>query len=568
MGQEITTTMKFTHHKCVTLSLITLAFLSSFSAQSAPAAPDAGQTSRELQKQPNLNTPKSVAPVRVEGDTAKGAVEDGLRIAIKAIRISGNSVFATDVLESLVVDLIRGERSLAELDAGAARITAYYRERGYVVARAYLPAQDIKDGAVEIRVLEGQIGDQRINNGSHLSEGQVNKYTKDIKHGDAVQSGRIDRAVLLLSDTPGVGGARATLQPGASVGTSDLLIEVDPAAPYAANIEADNYGNRYTGEYRLGATLALNSPLKIGDQLTVRALASNENLIYGRLAYQLPVGSSGLRLGGAYSETHYELAKEFASIKAHGSARSASLFTTYPFVRSQASNLYGTLTGEYKDLLDKTDVPVSSVDKQVRLINFGMAGSHRDVLGGAGITSVDTALIFGHLNMDVASLAIDATTARSEGGFARFTYNLNRLQRVTDADSLSITVSGQQASKNLNSSEKFTLGGANGVRAYPQGEGNGDDGWLANLELRHNFLDNLQAIAFYDAGGVNINHTAYSTATNTRNIAGAGVGLNAQYKLFQLKTSISWRTHGGQAQTEPTTMDRSPRLWVQLNGTF
>jgi hemolysin activation/secretion protein len=564
----MTTTMKLTHHKCTALSLITLALLSSFSAQSAPTAPDAGQTNRELQKQPDLNAPKAVAPVRVEGEAAKGVVDDGLRIAIKAIRISGNSVFATGVLEALVADLINGERSMANLDAGAARITAYYRERGYVVARAYLPAQDIKDGAVEIRVLEGQIGGQSINNRSSLSEGQVSRYTGDIKHGDAVQSGRIDRALLLLSDTPGVGGARATLQPGTSVGTSDLLIEVDPAAPYAANIEVDNFGNRYTGEYRLGATLALNSPLKIGDQLTVRALTSNENLIYGRLAYQLPVGSSGLKLGGAYSETHYELAKEFASLKAHGSARSASLFATYPFVRSQSSNLYGTLTVEDKDLLDKTDVPVSSVDKQVRLINFGLAGSHRDVLGGAGITSVDTALIFGYLNMDAASLAIDASTARSDGDFARFTYTLNRLQRITDADSLSLTVSGQQASKNLNSSEKFTLGGANGVRAYPQGEGNGDDGWLANLELRHNFLDNLQAIAFYDAGGVNINHTAYSAATNTRNIAGAGVGLNAQYKLFQLKTSISWRTHGGQAQTEPTTMDRSPRLWVQLNGTF
>jgi hemolysin activation/secretion protein len=45
--------------------------------------------------------------------------------------------------------------------------------------------------------------------------------------------------------------------------------------------------------------------------------------------------------------------------------------------------------------------------------------------------------------------------------------------------------SGQRASKNLDSSEEFFLGGPNGVRAYPQGEGAGDEGWLSRLELRH-----------------------------------------------------------------------------------
>ncbi|MDP2142951.1 MAG: ShlB/FhaC/HecB family hemolysin secretion/activation protein [Gallionella sp.] len=553
--------------KYLTLSVLTLALFSSLSAQAAPVAPDAGQTSRELQKQPELNAPKATAPVRVEGEAvAESASDNRVRIVIKTIHISGNTTFAPSELEALVADLINGEHSLADLDAGAARITAYYRERGYVVARAYLPMQDIKDGAVEVRVLEGQVGARRLTNQSRLSDAQANGYLSDIKPGDALQAQPVDRALLLLSDTPGVGGARATLQPGASVGTSDLLVELDPAAPYAANVEADNYGNRYTGEYRLGATLALNSPLKIGDQLTVRALTSNEALIYARLAYQLPVGSGGLKVGGAYSDTNYTLGKEFASLQAHGTARSASLYATYPFIRSQNSNLYGTLTWEQKKLVDRTDAPVSLSDKQVSLYNLGLAGNHRDALGGAGYTSFDAALISGRLNMDAVSLATDATTAKSDGNFARLTYNLNRLQRITDADSLSLVVSGQQASKNLNSSEKFSLGGASGVRAYPQGEGNGDEGWLANLELRHSFMGNLQAVAFYDAGAVNINHTAYSAAANTRNIAGVGVGLNAQYKSLQFKTALAWSTHGGQAQAEPASSN--PRLWVQVGGTF
>ena len=79
-----------------------------------------------------------------------------------------------------------------------------------------------------------------------------------------------------------------------------------------------------------------------------------------------------------------------------------------------------------------------------------------------GGTPVDTSLVSGRLSMDAASLALD--TIQSNGAFSKFFYSLNRLQRVTSQDALSFNLSGQQASKNLNSSEQFSLGGANGVR--------------------------------------------------------------------------------------------------------
>lgn len=550
------------------LSALALSLLST-AVYAAPVAPDAGQTSRELQKQPAL-APAKPAPVILQpaAEPTSPTATEGERISVKTIHVTGSQVFSAEELERVVARWVGADYTLSDLNEAAASITAHYRQHGYLLAQAYLPEQELADGVLTISVIEGQVGQININNQSRLSDEASTKYFSRVQSGVALQSQQVDRTVLLLNDTPGVGGIRASLQPGASVGTTDLLVELDPAALYAANVEADNYGNRYTGEYRLGATLALNSPLKIGDQLTARALISNEALIYARLAYQLPVGSSGLKVGGAYSDTNYTLGKEFASLQAHGTARSVSLYATYPFIRSQDSNLYGTFTWEQKKLVDRTDVPVSLIDKQVRLYNLGLAGNHRDALGGAGYTSFDAALIAGRLNMDTASLALDATTARSDGDFARLTYSLNRLQRITDADSLSLVVSGQQASKNLNSSEKFSLGGASGVRAYPQGEGNGDEGWLANLELRHSFMGNLQAVAFYDAGAVNINHTAYSAAANTRNIAGAGVGLNAQYKALQFKTALAWSTHGGQAQAEPATMGGNPRLWVQVGGTF
>lgn len=549
---------------------MSLALLSGTAAYAAPVAPDAGQAIRELQKQPELNAPKITPSLRIEGGVERNGdtSDDDVRIEVKAIHVSGSNVFPATELEALVANLTGGGHTLAELDEGARRITAYYRERGYVVARAYIPAQEIKDGVIVISVLEGYLDRQSVNNQSRLSEESASDYLSVIGSGEALKIEPLERALSLLNDTPGVGAARATLRPGASVGTTDLVVELAPSEPYAAKVELDNYGDRYIGETRLGGALALNSPLKLGDQLTLRALASDRNLSYARIAYQLPAGGSGLRLGAAYSDTRYRLGKEFAALQAHGTATSGSLFAVYPFILGQDTKLFGTVTWEDKRLGDRTDAPVSMIDKHVQLANFGLAGNHQDTPGGPGNTSFDLSLAAGRLSMDAASLAADKLTARSNGAFTRLAYNVSRLQRITDLDMLSVALSGQQASKNLNSSEKFSLGGAEGVRAYPQGEGSGDQGWLVNLELRHGFTQAVQGVLFYDAGSVSINRKRFAAGANSRNISGAGVGANVNFAGVRIIACLAWRTGGGQATSEPATLNRSPRLWLQASRQF
>ena len=558
--------MNIRHTQHCTLSALALIFLATLSAHAAPAAPDAGQTIRELQTQPELNAPKTTPPLRLEEDvTRRDSAQGDVRIVVSGIRVSGSSTFTAAELEALVADLIGGEHTLAELYQGAARITAYYRERGYIIARAYLPAQEIQDGVVVIAVVEGRIGEQQINNQSRLSDARANGYLREIKSGEALRAAPVERALLLLNDTPGVGFTRATLQPGASVGTSDLVVEIDPSAPYFARVAADNFGNRYTGENRVDGALALNSPLKMGDQFTVRALASDQDQTYARVAYQIPAGNSGLRLGAAYFNTRYRLGKEFAPLQAHGTATGTSLFAVYPFIRSQGSNLSGTLTLEDKKLDDFTDAPVTAAAQHIRLASLGLAGNYHDLRGGGGVTSCDLALVAGHLGMDTESQAADELSARRNGGFTRLAYNVTRLQRLTDRDALSVSLSGQWAGKNLTSSEKFFLGGAYGVRAYPQGEAEGDQGWLTTLELRHRFLPDLQGVVFYDAGSVRINHDPFLAGENTRTISGAGVGANANFLGLQINAYAAWRLHGGQPTSEPSSLDRNPRLWVQAS---
>jgi Hemolysin activation/secretion protein len=543
-------------------------FFAGLGAITAQAAtPDAGQLSQPLIKQPELNPPRPVELLRLPAPSeTKTDGADDIRITINKISVSGNTLIASDALEAMVADLIGGQHNFAEISNAVNRITLWYREHGYLVARAYLPAQDLKDGKLDINVLEGLLGEPLLNNRSRLGDARAKQHVANIPAGEPLQSEAVDRAVLLLSDTPGVGGARASLRPGASVGTSDLIIELDPGQAYAANVELDNYGSHYTGENRLGAAVAINSPFNLGDQLTVRALTSDQKMTYARVAYQLPISANGLKLGAAYSDMNYTLGRELSDLNSYGSATSASAYLSYPFIRSQAINAYGTLTFEQKDT---KDVQIDIVDRKVKLLSAGFTGNRQDGLFGGGLNSFGATFVLGDLGMDALTLAQDAASANAQGGFSKLNLNFSRLQRINDSNYLYVAASGQLASKNLNTTEKFYLGGSDGVRAYPPGEGGGDEGLMLNTELRHSFSDKLQALVFIDAGTVTIHKNAYITdEANTRNILGAGLGLNANYKALQFKSVLAWRLKGGPALSEPIAEDTNPRLWLQMSSSF
>lgn len=533
------------------------------------AIPDAGQILRELRQPANpgiLPQPRAT----VEGEPVQPSAQDDISVTVTAFEISGNTVISNDDLQDVLADLQGRRLSLTELKGATGRITALYRTRGYPVARAYLPAQEIKGGKVSVLILEGNFAKVQLRNASSLSDERALAYFRHAAAGVTIRSDQVDRGLLLLNDVPGVGAVRATLQPGAEVGTSDLMLEVDPGPRVTGNVALDNHGSRYTGNARLSGSLFINNLSGIGDQIAVSGLLSNRKLDYGRLGYSLPIGSDGLRAGAAYSATRYELAREFAALDAHGRATSLSLYLSYPFIRSQRGTLSGSLGVETKRLNDEIGSTATLNEKRARVVTAGLLGTYQDDLGGGAASSGELTATFGKLQIEsAATLAIDEVSARTNGNYSKMYFAGNRLQRLTDQDQLWIALSAQWAGNNLDSSEKFLLGGASGVRAYPQGEGIGDQGYLATVEVRHNFGDALQGTVFYDAGSVKINHTVFDVnASNRRTLAGAGLGFNALLAGTDLRASLAWRTVGGEPLSVPAGTAKSPTLWLRANRPF
>ena len=548
------------------------------------AAPDAGQlldtlkapSQEPMRKAPLLNVQQEVRPALL--------ALPGVKVKVTGFRVTGNTVVPSSSLLPLLQSQIGSELDLAGLDACAARISNYYRAHGYFIARAYLPAQDITSGEVEIAVLEGRIGTVTVK-----AVGQTridmqrakNMVSASVQPGQVVREQGIERGLTLLNDLPGV-DVKSTLFPGTTPGASDLVIEATEGREFTGSVDMDNFGNRYTGQTRVGASLNINDPSHIGDLLTLRAMGtSNSDMSYYRGGYLTPIGNNGFKLGGAYSHMNYKLGKDFAALGATGTADVLSLYGMYPFIRSRNLDLYGNIGFDMRSLKDD-HLAVNFKDKHIDLFNAGVVGDARDGLGGGGRWNYGASLSMGNLNLsdNPADQTSDATWAQTAGTYTKLNFNGSRLQRLTDDWSFYGALSGQLASKNLDSSEKFILGGT-GVRAYPQGEGAGDEGMLLNLEIHYSLRGipgpgDLQLLSFIDTGHVTLNKHTWSgwqpnsllDYPNSYNLSGMGIGANyGKAGKFSVQTSYAWKL-GSNPAKDVNGLDsdgtaKSGRFWLQ-----
>ena len=533
----------------------------------AQPAPDAGRVLRETQP-PTLSAPRPTSGIVIQKPVTEAVPAGGTTVTVKALRFTGNARFSNAELLQVMNDVTGQSFDLAGLRGLADKLTRHYHANGYPFARAFLPAQNIADGEVRIDIIEGRYGKVQATGDASLHADAQNFLTP-LQPGMVIESGALERASLILNDQPGI-QTTPLIRPGQELGTGDLVVNVSRTPLAHGDVGADNHGNRYTGTLRLRANLLLDSPFLFGDQVTVRGIYSEEDLWLGSLGYSLPLGSSGLRANVSYAHTYYELGEDFASLDAHGTAKVASAGLTYPVIRSQQSNLTVGATWQHKKLNDQQDSTSSSNDKSSNSVVLAMPFDHRDALGGGGITYGSFSATLGRLKLDAGLDATDRSSGTdTRGTFGKWNADLARLQALPANFTLFGRVSAQSVNKNLDSSEDFSLGGPNGVRGYPVGEGIGDEGWLAQIELRYQW-QNFAPYLFHDMGRVRINAKpgtiTPAVQDNTRSLAGSGFGLRYAATRWHADVNLAWRSHGG----EPTSdsRDRDPRVWATASCTF
>lgn len=531
--------------------------------------PDAGAILQQLQ--PALPTaPSNNAPVLQMQARDAAALPDSAPFEVKRLQITGNTVFSTDILHALLADQEGKPLTLIQINALAGRITTYYQERGYPLARAIIPAQTIKDGVVVIQVVEARYGKVQLNNQSKVNDSLLQSTLAPLHSGEVIDDDTLNRSLLLLSDVPGV-GVSATLAPGAEVGTSDIAVNTTENPTALANIALDNYGNRYIDRVRVSGNLNLVNPLHHGDILSATLLSTGSGMNFGRLSYDILVNGRGTHVGGAYSYLRYKLGSEIAALGANGTASVASLWAKHPLLRSKDANVYTQLQFDSKRLRDHVDVSALRTDRHSHNWVLSVSGDLRDNLLAGGVSVWSLGWTNGRVIFDdAAAAAADAAAGKTRGSFSKWNANISRLQALTQRNALYLNFAAQWSDGNLDSAEKMTAGGPYTVRAYDIGAMSGDTGYVGTVELRHELGDAMagrwQAIAFVDSAYVKVNHSPWSAGENSGSLSGAGIGLNwAGPNQWRASASLASRLG---ARPSLVADQSSVRGWITVSKAF
>lgn len=543
--------------------------------QAQPALPGAGDLLRQATPpappaaaQPALPTPGSLPPPPMAAAAAGGAA-----VPVRTIEVAGNRVIDTATLQALVAGEAGKSLTLAQMEELAARLTRHYRGRGYFVARAYVPAQDLTGGTLRLQVVEGNYGRFLLDNGSLVRDEVVQGLLDDIKDRDIVSLDTLERAMLVINDTPGVRVTKADVMPGQRVGTSDFAIATGPTPRHDGFVLADNHGSRYTGRERLSFGANWNSPTGRGDRLGVTGLASsNGDLLNARVAYSALVRTDGTRLEGAIGRTTYSLGDIYAPLGAKGTADSYELNLSHPYKRTRNASVALGLGLAHRDLRDEVGATATSTRKTTDAVVLRADGNwtHR-LLGLDGLTTAQAALTFGELRFqDATAAALDAAGARTAGSWSKLNLGWNRISVLPHALQLTTSARAQTTlnGRNLDGSERLTVSGMGGVSAYPLGELAGDKAFVGRAELAAPLGvvqgAQLQGTVFASWGLARATDPV-NAAGRTRQIADAGLGLNANLGNALLRVALPTRVHGDAPVSEPAPRTR---LLVQAGLTF
>ena len=501
-----------------------LLLLGSAVAHAQTSAGQLLQQNRELEPMPPVlpDATREPAPVELKPLAPK---PDQLTFVVKQFVFVGNSKVSGAELQTIVADLIGKPITFDDLKRATDAITEYYREQGWLV-RVLLPQQDITDGTVTLRIVEAKLGGIKINNQSkRVSDARVEAWIYGrIPQDSELSLDQLDHALLTLNDLPDV-AVVGSLQEGAKPGDTILLITVTDKPLFNGQVAVDNYGSSSSGTVRGSALVNVNGPLGIGDQVSVYGMYSQGNN-YGRLSYTLPVGNSGLRVGVNGSSMSYRvLGGSFNSLFNNGFANTGGLEATYPIIRTRPMNLIGLLNWNYSQFRNWSNgksIPENSYDTNVTQI--GASGNLIDGLFGGGLNTASLIGSLGDIGKDAWQNS--AQLIGVAGTFAKLRYAANRNQALTESLSFYLGVSGQLASKNMDSSEQLYLGGPMNVRAYASGQGAASQGNLTTAELRQNLPYQTQLTAFYDMA--NVQQWKFNTqniATNNYILQGYGASL-------------------------------------------
>ena len=525
--------------------------------------------------------PRGLVDAAMEKMLEQQEVEEAAKslITLKNIQFTGVTILGDMELKGIVEPFINTPMSYEQMLEIGMVVESYYRKNNYL-ARAILPPQDLTDGVLTVDVIE-----------SVFSKVEVEQELADLPNtqahveaiiqaqqptGEMLNTQKLDRALALANDIPGM-SVQGSLRQGREAGETELLLKLYQGRTRQAELTVDNGGSRATGALRTLITLNWFNPNDIGDLLNVVAVHTKGSN-YARLAYSVPVGTDGWRMWANASVMDYKVVVgEQGMVGAVGRAVTKGLEWVYPLLRADDRSATVTLAADNKKFENTSAQGLLMSDYSAKVLSAQVAGFYRDLTPGGGTGTYALQLSSGNINLDGSlSQQTDKSGPNTAGTFNKIRLNSSWQQALTTKTSAFVSYTGQLTDKNLDSSEKMQLGGMNGVRAYPTGEGSGSEAQLIQLELRHQLESGISLATFYDWGQVWLqNNPNFPGGPQDNMHIYKGFGASVGYTLDNgISFKATWARKDGNNPNPPQTgndqdgtRDRN-RYWLQVNVPF
>lgn len=546
-----------------------------------PRKADAGMLQNEWRdRQRALTIPEASKNIKVQ--TPEQGISSAIEgkevtLPVREFKITGQDIYPEQTLQALLADNKGKDLTFAQLQGGADVLTKYFRDHGYLVARAYLPQQQIDQGTVTYVVQVGRLDGVTVENHTKINDAAIQRQIGFLKKGDYVTRAELERAVWLLSDLADA-DAKVTLSQGSEPGTVHVLLDVDPYKTKHGLATADNYGSRSMGYNQYGVNYDFTNLAHEGDHLNTGIATSGRKMFDWGANYTIPVLTDGLRMTVGYNVMSYDLGDEFSYLDGVGQSRVASIGFDYAIQRSRLHNFYAGIGYEHSRMKDEYRLwDATYGDKTGNAAVFSLYGDSQD---NEGFTNWRVDYKWGHITNDALYnssnpfVPLLANSPRTTGTYEKMRGYIERHQNINSRLYLLLTARGQYAFSNLDSSEHFYLGGPYGVRAYPTSEASGDTGYLTRAELRWQLPikkndQQLQLAAYLEHGGIWINKDSSLNpgAKNHRNLQGIGLGLIwSRHEDWFVRADYAWKL--GSEEPVSDTRHSNGQFWLRTGVYF
>ena len=485
-------------------------------------------------------------------------IDEGPRIVVKTFKLKGVSdrpkrrlsvAAAQAILDAARTTQPPQGYSINQLQQVADKVAVYYRDHGYILAQAFVPAQKIVNGEVVVQVLEGKLAGVTVEGNKKYPVATLVRPFKNLI-GQPLDKDSIESALLTLTNYPGI-TAFGVLGAGHDVGTTNLTLRVQSEDRFHIESVLDNYGTQYAGEYREQVTLTIDDPLHWADRLKLTGLYANSfngsaHGAYGGLDYEIPLFSPNDSLHVSHLTNGYNVgaaASGVSTADSEGKTRVDELGFRHDFSRTRlgsasigvAFNVKAATFDSPPTTIYDDRLTTARIDAQWERIDTRFRGVDRVALSYThGFNDLLGAL--GPYDPNEPAAGLHTSRLGASGEFNKVNIQLQRLQRLTQYTSLVLRVDGQYTKNPLVSLEQFSMGGPDSVRAYPVAQALAEKGGVASLELtsgppgfasRPAFGNNtwgqlLQLSLFVDYAAGWLNPPLASSQDGTVHLAGAG----------------------------------------------